>query len=223
MRVCPIVALWLAPWVLLAQPAPGEPNTVAAAEKFEQAKTYYNLRAFAQALSLFEESYLLSREPELLINIAQCHLQLAHYDEAISTYRAFLRDAPDNPYVPEIRRLLHEAEAQRAAASQPSSQPDALQPLVPQPQPWARWAPRTAATTAGTLGVAGLLLGGLALSAARESRSVQGAGVFDLQLERQQNAERLALASDLLLVGGVAAGGVWLWLRHRAARPQETP
>lgn len=109
--------LCLLPCLALAQPA-SQPDPAQA--KYEEAKAHYNLRDYEKALGLFKESYLLSKEPELLLNIAQCYRYLKRNEDAIATLQNFLFSAPDSVYRPEAEKLLIELKGE---ASGPSSEP----------------------------------------------------------------------------------------------------
>jgi HSP20 family molecular chaperone IbpA len=65
-----------------------------AAKLYEDADALYKAAEYEQSLALFKEAYLLTSEPVLLFNIAQCHRQLKQLDEARKSYESFLRDAP---------------------------------------------------------------------------------------------------------------------------------
>jgi tetratricopeptide (TPR) repeat protein len=96
---------------------------------FEEAESYYNLQEFEKALNLYKEAYLLSQEPALLYNIAQCQRQTKRYEEAIKSYRAFLRTSQDDELRPQIEAFITEMEAilkKNGSATQPDSNPTAL-------------------------------------------------------------------------------------------------
>ncbi len=61
---------------------------------------------FEEALQFFERSYALSGRPELLYNIGMVHDRLRHDEEAISSFRRFLQEAPDVQNRAEVERRI---------------------------------------------------------------------------------------------------------------------
>jgi hypothetical protein len=109
-------ALLFALLLSLATEVSAQSSQPSAQEKYEEAKTFYNIGEYEKALAGFKEAYLLSKEPELLLNIAQCHRFLQKNQEAIRALQSFLQEAPNSPYAPEAQKLIEEL-------SGPTSQP----------------------------------------------------------------------------------------------------
>ena len=79
-----------------------------AASLYADAEARYNAQDYQGALKLFQEAYVLSKKPELLINLGQCYRQMKMKEEARKSFQAFLREAPDSEFVPQVERLLQE-------------------------------------------------------------------------------------------------------------------
>jgi tetratricopeptide (TPR) repeat protein len=70
----------------------------------------YNLGEYAQALENFKTAYRRKDDAAFLFNIAQCQRQLADYEAAGKSYRAFVRESKDLPVATrdEVQRLIVE-------------------------------------------------------------------------------------------------------------------
>ena len=91
---------------------------------FQQGLTAYNLSHFDEALSEFEKAYRLKADSAFLFNIAQCHRQLNQPQDAIRSYRAFLREsAADSSRREEVQRLITEQEKLVVARDQAAATP----------------------------------------------------------------------------------------------------
>jgi tetratricopeptide (TPR) repeat protein len=125
-----------------------------AQELYESGMKHYNLREYADALTDFKEGYRTVPRPEFLFNIAQCHRQLAQYEDAEAEYRAYLREMPGTPNRLEVERLMNDmAEAQKkqlankppTGTKSPGDADATTAPLAsPPPQPVVMAAPTVA-------------------------------------------------------------------------------
>ena len=103
----------------VVQAAPSKPtrNPTAEAKAHAQRGTsMYNLGRFPDALAEYEAAYLAVQDPPFLFNIAQCHRKMGKNKEALESYRAYLRVAPDAPNRPEVQKRVSELERQVHAA-----------------------------------------------------------------------------------------------------------
>ncbi len=66
---------------------------VEAKDAFKRALQYYNLGDFKSALDGFKEAYLDYPDSSFLFNIGQCQRQLGMKQEALLSYKAYLREA----------------------------------------------------------------------------------------------------------------------------------
>jgi len=78
--------------------------------------TLYNLGRFAEALAEYEAAYMAIQDPPFLFNVAQCHRKLGHSQEALDSYRGYLRVAPNAPNRGEVERRIDELERHVHAA-----------------------------------------------------------------------------------------------------------
>ncbi len=107
---------------------------VEAKDAYQRATKYYNLSDFQHALESFKEAYLDYPDPSFLYNIAQCQRLLGQKQDAVLSYKAYLRERPSSPLRAEVTtqidtldqqvqaddeaervRLAHEAETAKPA------------------------------------------------------------------------------------------------------------
>jgi tetratricopeptide (TPR) repeat protein len=80
---------------------------------------HYNLGEYREALDSFKDAYRAYEEPTFLFNIAQCQRMLDNKVEAIRSYRAYLRAAPDanhaevDPLIAQLEQALRDEQAAR--------------------------------------------------------------------------------------------------------------
>ena len=106
-----IGSLGLAAAALLASAASAEDKAsaadrAAARGHARQGLKLYELGKYAEAVDELELAYERKPVPALLFNIAQCHRQLGHAEEAARLYRAFLRSDPPARQAAQARELL---------------------------------------------------------------------------------------------------------------------
>jgi tetratricopeptide (TPR) repeat protein len=233
---------------LTAHAAPAKDRAAKAAEQkakkhFEDAEAHYKVRDYEEALAGYREAYLLSKQPVLLFNIAQCYRLLGRYEEARSSYRTFLREAPDHPVRPEVERLIAEVEArlakaEGAAATNPAENPTgtpASQGAAATPQPKGQttlippgYTPAGPARlfygAAVAAGVLGLASGGLALEGALESRRLDRGEDRDVRRIQAafERGRTFGLLADALVGVAVVSGGVGYALSRREHRVKPT-
>lgn len=99
--------------------AAGDEATTEAKALFGQATLDYKAGRFQEALVGFEAAYAKKPLPEILYNIAQCHMNLENYERAAFFYDAFLQERPEADIADEVRQQIALAELklseQRAA------------------------------------------------------------------------------------------------------------
>lgn len=83
---------------------------------FSEGNKAFNLGEFENALALYTRSYRIKPLPGFLFNIAQCHRKLGHFQEAVTTYQAFLATHPDASNRSVVEDLIKEAQDQLAAS-----------------------------------------------------------------------------------------------------------
>lgn len=95
-----------------------------AEELFDQGQTYWANGDYANAAAKWNESYALSKEPELLFNIAQALRLDGRCVEALATYRRFITILPghkERPLADDfIRELTARCDVEKAPRDQSS-------------------------------------------------------------------------------------------------------
>ena len=85
----------------------------------------YHLGNYGDAVREFTAGYELSPRPEFLINLGQAYRKLHELDRARDMFQKYLARAPaDAPDRVQVRGLLAEVEAERAAAPAAASAPE---------------------------------------------------------------------------------------------------
>jgi tetratricopeptide (TPR) repeat protein len=115
---------------------------------FRKGETHFAMGRFAEALKEYQAAYELKPLPGFLFNIGQCHRNLGHLEEAVFSFKRYLRLRPDATNYAAVEELVTELERQIAA--QKAARPPTLTgptgpagPLGPPPPPprpvYKRW------------------------------------------------------------------------------------
>jgi tetratricopeptide (TPR) repeat protein len=107
-------------------------------EHYEKATRLYNVGKYQEAIAEYEAAYLVSADPVMLFNIAQCHRLNNQPDEAVRFYKNYLRNAPGAPNRDDVERKIVEMERlseERRRANVPTTQPPTPTPVTPAPGP----------------------------------------------------------------------------------------
>lgn len=203
-------------------------NLEKAAELFDQAERFYNLGNWSKAKDLYEQSYLLSNEPAILYNIAQCYRQMGQYEEAIRSYKNFIRQGklPEgDPQRLAAEKLIKETEElwakqKSTTTTQPTSEkvePPKTTPVQPattvsneEPPPPTKKKVTPFLLAGGGLFAASLLFGATAREVATSlDQDLNNPDLSEEDIDDvTRNARILAAASDVFLVSSLAVGGV---------------
>lgn len=146
-RVSLLLALLLALGTLLApRPAAAgeDAATKAARRHFSKGDKLFALGRFDEALEHFEKAYEAKPIAGFLFNIAQCHRNLGHVDEAIFSYRKYLREQPDADNRPQVEQQIEELEEARdrrdaGILQEPPPSPRRKRPETAPKPIYARW------------------------------------------------------------------------------------
>jgi tetratricopeptide (TPR) repeat protein len=90
-----------------------------AEQLFEQGQTSFDKGDYASAVAQWNESYRLSKEPELLFNVAQALENDGRCAEALATYRRFIALAPRSAQRPLADDFIAELEPKCGKESSP--------------------------------------------------------------------------------------------------------
>jgi tetratricopeptide (TPR) repeat protein len=200
-----------------------------AARSFEEAEVHYKLQEYQAALKGYEESYRLSKEPDLLYNIAQCYRQLGKKQEAVRGYRSYLRENPNTKIKAQVEENIAtlEQEIAQEAKSRPASQPTTINRTFKITE---KISPDKALYgVAGTLGGSWLVTGGIAWALTAKADKLANpqpdAPILPEQIkDLERQVKTLALISDISfgLALGSAVGGIIL-SRRESSRVSVAP
>ena len=198
-----------------------------AKELFAQGKTSFDAGDYASAVAKWNESYRLSKEPELLYMIGQALENDGRCAEALATYGRFVKLAPDSELRPRADKFVRELTPKCGSSIE---NPDARRDrdLVEpdnETHPAGLKIAGLAVVGAGAVSIAtGLYFGRRASSLGEEvSNACPGADCNWAILGSKDTEGRSAETKQYVFVGiGVAAiigGGVMYWLASREERP----
>lgn len=181
-----------------------------AMQAYREGQDAYETGDYGEALQLFLEAQSLYPSPDFHYNIGKCHEALESYEQAVISYKAYLR-ASQATYgeLPEdaanvdnkIERLERQIESDRLAAEAAANKPpEVIIQTVPNKAPPGR-----------ALIITGAVLGGVGLGVAIAGAAVFGPQAGQLSSELEQvytgNPERLTLAEARQIdADGRAAG-----------------
>ncbi len=80
----------------------------AARQHFQSGQTLYAEGKFDEARAEYEAAFQSSPLPDFAFNIAQCHRNLQHYDEAVFFFRKYLHLRPDATDIDAVQTLIAE-------------------------------------------------------------------------------------------------------------------
>jgi tetratricopeptide (TPR) repeat protein len=125
--------------LVLARPSAAQVDAdkkPAAKEHYEKATRFYDVGKYGEAIAEYEQSYLLIDDPALLFNIGQAYRLWDHPEEAIRSYKNYLRRRPDAGNRADVERKITDLERvveERHRASAPSAPQPAPAPTEPGP------------------------------------------------------------------------------------------
>jgi tetratricopeptide (TPR) repeat protein len=101
-----------------------------AKEHYEMANRFYDVGKYGDAINEYEQAYLLVEDPALLFNIGQAYRLWDHLEDAIRSYKNYLRRRPDASNRAEVEKKIADLERtlderRRAGALQPQNPPSA--------------------------------------------------------------------------------------------------
>ncbi|MFO7566453.1 MAG: hypothetical protein R6X02_27670 [Enhygromyxa sp.] len=202
----------------IAAPA-GEDETIdteaRAMKAYREGQEAYDAGNYAEALDLFLEAQSLYPSPDFHYNIGRCHEALESYEQAVVSYKAYLRsynsaygeDPADKVNIQnKIDRLAKQIEADEAAAeAERNKEPEVIIKTVPgedKPKgPPGRPLIITGGVLAGVgLGVAvagGAVFGARAASASDELEAVYSGNAERVTLDEARDIDQRGRAAEL--------------------------
>jgi len=127
--------LLLATLAFSVVPAQAQPETrLQAKERCEKAARLYDLGRYGEAIQEYEAAYLLVPDPNLLYNIGQAYRLWDKPEEAVRSYKNYLRNRENAPNRAEVEKRIVELERaveirhrSEAAPPAPASGPSVLE------------------------------------------------------------------------------------------------
>src|SRR5687767_9859602 len=91
-----------------------DPATRAARRHFERGEKLFALGKFDDALEEYQTAFDAKPLPGSLYNIGQCYRNLGDYDQAIFSFKKYLKLEPEAANKDSVERLIEELEEQKA-------------------------------------------------------------------------------------------------------------
>jgi tetratricopeptide (TPR) repeat protein len=91
-----------------------DPATRAARRHFERGEKLFALGKFDEARDQYQSAFDAKPLPGFLYNIGQCYRNLGDYDQAIFSFKKYLRLDPDAQNREAVERLIEDLEEQKA-------------------------------------------------------------------------------------------------------------
>lgn len=114
--------------------AQGEAEKKAQAKDlYERATRLYDVGKYGEAIDAYEQAYLLVEDPALLYNIGQAYRLWDHPEEAIRSYKNYLRKRPQASNRADVERKI--ADLERTVEERRRGQGAAEPPAAPGPAP----------------------------------------------------------------------------------------
>jgi tetratricopeptide (TPR) repeat protein len=120
--------------------------TKAAKRHFDRGEKLFALGKFDDALDEYQKAFDAKPIPDFLFNIGQCYRNLGDYDQAIFSFKKYLKLEPDAPDRDKVEKLIDELEEkkERGEGAKLVKKPDEPPPPVTQHTPvykkWWFWA-----------------------------------------------------------------------------------
>jgi tetratricopeptide (TPR) repeat protein len=151
-----------------------------ARDLYKRGMTHYELGDYDTAIDEFKAAYELTHAPGLLFNLAQVQRMKKDWDQALHSYKMYLRLEPNAPNKGDVEALINDCqkafdEAEKAKLAPPSvtpppvatpQPPPVLPPVVltpPPPPPPRHWKAKVWAGGASLVAGVGLLGGAIAM------------------------------------------------------------
>jgi tetratricopeptide (TPR) repeat protein len=156
---------------LLAVPARADDAATKTAKRhYERGEKLFALGKFDKALDEYQQAFDAKPLPDFLYNIGQCYRNLGDLDQAIFSFRKYLKLEPDAADRDKVEKLITDLEDKRDRSEskkiveQPPPQPPPQQPPTPvQPAPppphtpiyktWWFWTGVAVVAVGGSIGI----------------------------------------------------------------------
>jgi tetratricopeptide (TPR) repeat protein len=161
-----ITRLFLVLMVCLAVAVPArtasanDPATRAARRHFERGEKLFALGKFDDALEEYQTAFDAKPLPGFLYNIGQCYRNLGDYDQAIFSFKKYLKLEPEAENRESVERLIEDLEEQKARGEGEKfvrKKPEERRPVY---KKWWFWTGVAAVGVAGGIGIYAASSGG---------------------------------------------------------------
>ena len=144
-----------------------EQDKANAREHYKRATVFFDVGRYDDAILAYERAYLLTKDPAMLYNVAQCHRLAERWEEAARMYANYLRRRPNASNRQSVeKKIAAMKEAAEAETSAKSAEPIPVVPAKPDDRLTGNVDARprsptqtTPATTSGPLGTTAPALG----------------------------------------------------------------
>ena len=132
----------------------------AAKRHFERGEKLFALGKFDEALDEYQKAFDAKPLPGFLFNIGQCYRNLGDYDQAIFSFKKYLKDEPDAPNKDAVDKLIDDLEekkergdGQKLVDHPPRKKHHQEEEDRPFYKQWWFWTGVGVATVAGSVGI----------------------------------------------------------------------
>ena len=137
-----------------ARPAHADdPATRAARRHYERGEKLFALGKFDEALEEYQTAFDAKPLPGFLYNIGQCYRNLGDYDQAIFSFKKYLKLEPEASNKEAVERLIEELEEKKAQGESAKFIRKKKEPDKPVYKRWWFWAGVGVAAVGGTAAI----------------------------------------------------------------------
>jgi len=137
-----------------ARPAHADdPATRAARRHYERGEKLFALGKFDEALEEYQTAFDAKPLPGFLYNIGQCYRNLGDYDQAIFSFRKYLKLEPEASNKEAVERLIEELEEKKAQGDSQKFVKKKKEPPKPIYKKWWFWTGVGVAAVGGTAAI----------------------------------------------------------------------
>jgi tetratricopeptide (TPR) repeat protein len=160
-RFLALVLLCLTAFAVSPRPAHADdPATRSARRHFDRGEKLFALGKFDEALDEYQKAFDAKPIPEFLFNIGQCYRNLDNYDQAIFSFKKYLKLQPDASNKDMVEKLITDLEDKKDRGHGARFVVDKRKPVKPPDDPfYTRWWFWTGIAVVGVAGGVGIYEG----------------------------------------------------------------
>jgi tetratricopeptide (TPR) repeat protein len=130
-----------------------DPATRAARRHYERGEKLFALGKFDEALEEYQTAFDAKPLPGFLYNIGQCYRNLADYDQAIFSFKKYLKLEPEASNKEAVERLIEELEEKKAQGENQKFIKKKKEPPQPIYKKWWFWTGVGVVAAGGTVAI----------------------------------------------------------------------